>query len=195
MILRYVPFQKINEYMLRYQDFPPEKKVFIFELDEVIYPKRDYLLQVYYLFANFLEFTETFPPQADLVAFFKDHLDRQGENMIFEHAAETFNFDLKYKEHFERLFVNAVLPVKLLMCDGVSELLHNIVRADKQICILTKGNPLMQLNKIKHIEWGTLASKLKVYFIDELEFRNLDPLDYIANELQIAKNDFAIINP
>jgi len=53
-----------------------------------------------------------------------------------------------------------------------------------------KGNPLMQLNKIKHMEWGPLASKLKVYFVDELKFRNLEPLDYIAEELQIAKNDF-----
>lgn len=176
--------------MLKYQDFPKDKRVFIFELDDVIYPKRDYLLQVYYLFANFLEFTETFPPQADLVTFFKDHLNSKGEDMIFEHAAEAFQFDLKYKEHFERLFVNAVLPVKLLMKDGIPELLTAIINADKHICILTKGNPLMQLNKIKHIEWGPLASKLKVYFVDELQFRNLEPLDYIAEELQIAKNDF-----
>lgn len=179
--------------MLSYQDFPEDKEVFVFELDDVIYPKRDYLLQVYYLFANFLEFTETFPPQADLVAFFKNHLENRGEDMIFEHAAEVFHFDLKYKEHFERLFVNAVLPVKLVMKDGVIDLLNAIVAADKHICILTKGNPLMQLNKIKHIEWGKLASKLKVYFTDELQFRNLEPLDYIAEELQIAKNNFIYI--
>lgn len=180
--------------MLKYQDFPSDKKVFIFELDEVIYPKRDYLLQVYYLFANFLEFTETFPPQADLVSFFKNHLENKGEELIFENAATTFHFDLKYKEHFERLFVNAVLPVKLLMKEGVVELLNAIVADGKQICILTKGNPLMQLNKIKHIEWGGLASKLKVYFIDELQFRNLEPLDYIADELQIVKNEFIYLD-
>ncbi|WP_400262381.1 HAD hydrolase-like protein [Sphingobacterium sp. SG20118] len=180
--------------MLRYQDFPLDKQVFVFELDEVIYPKRDYLLQVYYLFANFLEFTETYPPQDDLVSFFKKHLDARGEEMIFEHAAEAFQFDLKYKEHFERLFVNAVLPVKLLMKEGMEDLLHEIVNAGKPICILTKGNPLMQLNKIKHIEWGSLASKLKVYFVDELKFRDLEPLDYIAEELQIAKNQLIYID-
>lgn len=180
--------------MLKYQDFPSDKKVFIFELDDVIYPKRDYVLQVYYLFANFLEFTETFPPQADLVSFFKDHLEHQGEELIFEHAADNFHFDLKYKEHFERLFVNAVLPVKLLMKEGIIELLNAIVADGKQICILTKGNPLMQLNKIKHIEWGALASKLRVYFVDELQFRNLEPLDFIAEELQIAKSEFVHID-
>ncbi|GEM66181.1 hypothetical protein SF1_41630 [Sphingobacterium faecium NBRC 15299] len=180
--------------MLKYHDFPTDKKVFIFELDEVIYPKRDYLLQIYYLFANFLEFTETFPPQADLVSFLKQHLEQDGEELIFEHAADTFHFDLKYKEHFERLFVNAVLPVKLLMKEGIRELLSAIVADGKQICILTKGNPLMQLNKIKHIEWGVLASKLKVYFVDELQFRKLEPLDYIADELQIAKNEFVYID-
>ncbi|UIR55195.1 HAD hydrolase-like protein [Sphingobacterium sp. SRCM116780] len=180
--------------MLIYSDFPSEKTVFVFELDDVIYPKREYLLQIYYLFANFLEFTEAFPPQADLVSFFKNHLDSQGEELIFEHAQETFKFDVKYKENFERLFVNAVLPVKLLMKEGIKELFNDIITADKQICILTKGNPLTQLNKIKHIEWGVFASKLKVYFVDELKFRNLNPLDYITDELQIAKSELIYID-
>lgn len=185
-------FQKLN-FML-YKDFPSEKKAFLFELDDVIFPKRDYLLQVYYLFANFLEFSETFPPQSDLVSFFKNHLENQGEELIFEHAQETFQFDVKYKEHFERLFVNAVLPAKLLINDDMKDFLQTVIDDDKQICILTKGNPLMQLNKIKHIEWGALASKLKVYFIDELEFRNIEPLSFIAEELHVAKMDLVYLD-
>jgi len=31
--------------------FPEDKKVYVFELDDVVFPKKDYLLQVYYLFA------------------------------------------------------------------------------------------------------------------------------------------------
>lgn len=177
-----------------YSDFPKDKKVFVFELDNVIYPKRDYLLQVYYLFAKFLEFTETYPPQKDLVSFFKNHLENQGEELIFEHAQEVFQFDLKYKEHFERLFVNAVLPVKLMMYAGIADFMQEILAHNKQICILTKGNPLMQLNKIKHIEWYQLSSKLKVYFIDELNFQHIDPLSFIAEELHVAKDEIVGID-
>lgn len=173
--------------MINYQQLPAEKSVFVFELDDVIYPKREYLIQVYYLFANFLEFTDGKPLQADLVKFFINHLDKKGEELIFQHAQEAFGFDQNYLENFERLLVNAVLPTKLLMSEGVEELLNAIIQHDKRICILTKGNPLMQLNKIKHIQWGILASHLKLYFVDELEFRQIDPLEFIAEELEVAK--------
>ena len=56
--------------MLNYTNIPASKKAFIFELDNVLYPEKDYLLQVYYLFASFLEYTEAFPPAADLTEFF-----------------------------------------------------------------------------------------------------------------------------
>jgi hypothetical protein len=34
------------------------KKAFVFELDNVLYPEKDYFFQIYYLFANLLEYTE-----------------------------------------------------------------------------------------------------------------------------------------
>ena len=36
----------------------PSKTAFIFELDNVIFPAKDYDLQVYYLFGQFMEFTQ-----------------------------------------------------------------------------------------------------------------------------------------
>lgn len=35
-----------------------DKQIVIFELDNVLYPEKDYLLQVYYLFAQFIEYSE-----------------------------------------------------------------------------------------------------------------------------------------
>ena len=52
-----------------YADIDPAKKAFVFELDNVVFPAKDYDLQVYYLFASFLEFQETFPPASDLIQF------------------------------------------------------------------------------------------------------------------------------
>ncbi|MDM1294920.1 HAD family hydrolase [Sphingobacterium sp. N143] len=166
--------------------FPEEKKVYVFELDDVIFPKKDYLLQVYYLFANFIEFTETFPPQGDLVNFMKNHLENRGEELLFEHAQETFGFDMKYKENFERLHVNAVLPLRLHLFDHIVTLFTQLRSEGKCICILTKGNPLEQLNKVKFVEWAEFSDLIKIYFEDELVFRKIDPLEFLANEFDVT---------
>lgn len=165
--------------------FPEEKKVYVFELDDVLFPKKDYLLQVYYLFANFIEFTETFPPQADLVNFMKNHLENQGEESLFEHAQSTFGFDMKYKEHFERLHVNAVLPLKLNLFDHIVTLFAQLSAEGKGICVLTKGNPLEQLNKVKFVDWGEFSNRVKIYFRDELAFRQINPTQFLAEEFAV----------
>ena len=41
-----------------YNDIDVRKKAFIFELDNVLYPEKDYIYQVYYLFAGLLEYTD-----------------------------------------------------------------------------------------------------------------------------------------
>ena len=43
---------------MKYSDLDKRKKAFIFELDNVLYPEKDYLYQVYYLFAALMEYTE-----------------------------------------------------------------------------------------------------------------------------------------
>ena len=35
---------------MKYSDIDPRKAAFIFEMDNVLYPEKDYLYQVYYLF-------------------------------------------------------------------------------------------------------------------------------------------------
>src|SRR5690606_9718193 len=142
--------------MLEYEELNPEKKAFIFELDDVLFPKQDYILQVYYLFANFLEYTETVPPAKDLVEFLKTAYLTHGEAGIFDRAAAVFGIDEKYRENFERLHVSAKLPLRLLLYPASLNLLTAILDDGKTVFILTKGNPLMQLNKLKHIDWHGL---------------------------------------
>lgn len=179
--------------MLTYRDLDKTKKAFIFELDDVLYPQKDYLLQVYYLFANFLEYTETVPPASELISFFKKAYEHHGTANIFERAAEAFAIDLKYLENFNRVHVNAKLPLKLLLFEEVKELLHQIVNDNKDIFVLTKGNPLMQLNKIKQIEWGKLGQKVKAYFYDELFLQGHEqPLTFLLQENDLTLNDVLI---
>ncbi|GAA4788125.1 hypothetical protein GCM10023231_15380 [Olivibacter ginsenosidimutans] len=175
--------------ILTYKELDSHKKAFIFELDDVLYPERDYLLQVYYLFAHLLEYTETVPPAEDLVAFFQKAYTYHGAAGIFDRAADAFGIDANYRAQFNRLHVQAKLPLPLLLFGEVENLLKAIVSAGKRVFILTKGNPLMQLNKLKQLAWGELAKAIKTYFYDELVIQGYQqPLIPILqeNHLELA---------
>ncbi len=180
--------------MLSYSDIDTSKNVFIFELDDVLYPQQDYILQVYYLFANFLEYTESFPPAAELTEFLKKSYLQHGSEGIFKKASAVFGIDTKYEENFNRLHSSAQLPLKLLLYPSVLELLKSLVSDQKSVYIFTKGNPLIQLNKLKHLDWQGLDRKLKVYFYDELKLLpDIDPLDYIINENGLKASEVVLI--
>src|SRR5690606_8319296 len=95
--------------MLTYFDLEDDKKALVFELDDVLFPKKDYLLQVYYLFAHLLEYTEAAPPAADLTEFLKTAYEHHGEAGLFERAADAFAIDRKYKVQFEGMHTTARL--------------------------------------------------------------------------------------
>lgn len=182
--------------MIAIDKIPLDKDVYCFELDDVLYPKKDYLLQVYYLFANFIAFTEGLDSTQDMVEFMKKVYFHQSEDRVFPLTQETFGFDKKYRENFERLQVNAQLPLKLLLFEEVERLLLSLHHNRKKITILTKGNPVGQLNKLKHIDWGEFDNykdSLKVYFIDELRFRNLEPIKYVAEDFGVPISQINII--
>lgn len=43
---------------MSFESYLKDNDVFIFDLDQVLYPEKDFLLQVYYLFAQFIEYSE-----------------------------------------------------------------------------------------------------------------------------------------
>jgi phosphoglycolate phosphatase-like HAD superfamily hydrolase len=180
--------------MLTYADLDPRKKAFIFELDNVIYPERDYLLQVYYLFANFIEYTETVPAATDLTDFLKKAYDHHGADTVFEHAKEAFGLDEKYRENFEKLHYTAILPLKLLLFDKILTLLQEIVVDRKQLFIITNGDPQIQLNKIRQMEWNGLDKYMTIYFADEIAPKpETSVLEYVLSKHKLNRKDLLII--
>lgn len=177
--------------MIDSSTIPLDKEVYCFELDNVLYPEQDYMLQVYYLFAQFIEFSEGFPPANDLALFMKNVYANKGKDAVFSLASETFGFGVKYEENLQRLEANAQLPLKLVIFKEVDVFLHLLFEKGKKIAILTQGNPVEQLNKLKHIDWGRLEAyrnSLRVYFVDELVYRNYEPIDYIAEDYKVTKD-------
>ena len=101
---------------------------FIFEFDDVLYPEKDYFLQVYYLFAQFIEYAEQ-RDATELLAFMKSDFDSHGHEGIFDRTMFHFNLDEKYRVNFDLLMQNVKLPSKLLLFDGLMRFLQSIAEA------------------------------------------------------------------
>lgn len=148
------------------QDHIKSKKVFLFAFDDVLYPHKDYLLQVYYLFSEFLTYSEL-QNSAEILSFMKIEFEQNGSDQIFEKTAEKFNIPLKYQDNFKLLHQTARLPLKLLLYQQILTLLQELVVERKEIFLVLDGDPAIQLNKIKQTEWHGLESYLKLYFVKE----------------------------
>lgn len=180
--------------MLDHPKINSGKKAYIFELDDVLFPKQDYTLQVYYLFANIIEYTEQNISGNELSDFLKDVYIKEGEQGIFAKMATKYPVHNKHEEAFKNMHVNAKLPLKLLLYKEMLSLLTYLVGEGKAIFILTKGNPLMQMNKIKQLQWNGLDQFIKVYFYDEIILKSeLTPIDYLLKENELLAKETVLI--
>lgn len=166
-----------------------EYKVYLFELDDVLYPRREYVLQVYYLFSNFVEYTEGRPIAKEVLQDMKSYYDRYGEESILDHIIDKYNLTQDVRENFGRLMANAQLPLKLELYPSAILYIGDLISKAKEVAILTKGNPIEQLNKVRQINWKGLDQYFKVYFWDELIYREIKPYIYAADEFGVKPSD------
>ncbi len=152
---------------MQYSDIDKRKQGYIFELDNVLYPEKDYLYQVYYLFAGFLEYTELLDAKV-LVKLMVKTYEEEGCDAVFKTLQQKFNLDSKYLYNFEHLHKSAKLPLKLLLYNNMLKLLQEIVVDRKKLFIVTNGDPLQQLNKLKQVEWHGLEKYMVCYFANEV---------------------------
>ncbi|WP_316827747.1 HAD family hydrolase [Pedobacter miscanthi] len=169
-----------------------DKQLIIFELDDVLFPEKDYLLQVYYLFAQFIEYTEQKNAQP-IISFMQTEYEKAGSAELFEKTAKQFGIDEKYKHNFDLLHQNARLPLKLLLYKNMLDFMQELVVDRKLIVIVTAGNPEQQLNKIKQTEWNGLEQYLTVYFTEELNLPKSEIFQNILNNNNLPANKALVV--
>jgi FMN phosphatase YigB (HAD superfamily) len=181
---------------MKYSDLDKRKKAFIFELDNVLYPEKDYLYQVYYLFAAMLEYTELIDAKSatDLMV---TTYNNEGKDVVFDRLKAEMNVDEKYRGNFNQFLNNAKLPLKLLLFENMLNLLQEIVIDRKKLFIVTDGEPLQQLNKIKQTEWHGLGNYLTVYFAGEIAPKpEPDVIHKLLKDQDLLRRDILMIgNP
>ena len=179
--------------MIRYSDIDPRKEAFIFELDNVLYPEKDYLYQIYYLFTAFLEYTELITSK-EATSFMVDTYLSEGKEVVFDRLKERFKIDEKYRKNFNHLTQTAKLPLKLLLDQNMLRLIQDIVIDRKKLFILTNGNPEQQLNKIKQTEWHGLEPYLTCYFADEIAPKpETDCIDMLIKDHKLQRRNVLMI--
>ena len=172
---------------MAFENYIAPKRAFIFGLDDVLYPEKDYLLQVYYLFSEFMEYTSQLNAK-NITEFMQTEYAHHGSVNIFEKTAAKFNIEDKYKSNFDLLHENARLPLKLFLFQKILSFLQEIVIERKEIYLLISGRPLVQLNKIKQLEWHGLEEYLKVYFSEEFEpLLSQKSINFIIDQHQLNK--------
>ncbi len=179
--------------MIKYSDIDPHINAFVFELDNVLFPEKDYLYQVYYLFAGYLEYTELLDAKV-LVSLMVSTYEQSGASAVFDTLKERFKIDEKYRFNFEHLHTAAQGPLMLYIYPEMLTLLQDIVVDRKQIFILTNGNPQQQLNKIKHTDWQGLEKYLTCYFADEIAPKpEPDALHFVIEKHSLQRREILMI--
>lgn len=179
--------------MLRYSDIEPRKEAFIFELDNVLFPEKDYLYQVYYLFTAFLEYTELINAKEATSLMIDTYLS-EGKEMVFDRLKERFKIVEQYRDNFNHLNLTAKLPLKLLLDKNLLNLMQEIVIDRKKLFILTNGEPQQQLNKIKQTEWNGLEPYLTCYFANEIAPKpETDSVDLLIKNHNLQRRNIVMI--
>ncbi len=178
---------------MKYSDIDSRKKAFIFELDNVLYPEKDYLFQVYYLFASLLEYTEHIDAKEATDLLINTYVN-EGKEFAFDRLKEKFNIAEKHRANLNNLLATAKLPLKLLLYKNMLDLLQEIVIDRKKIFIVTNGNTGQQLNKIKQTEWHGLEQYLIAYFTSEsVPKPEPDVIDLLIKDHNLQRRDIVMI--
>jgi len=178
---------------MTYNDVDKRKKAFIFELDDVLYPEKGYLFQVYYLFAGLLEYIELIDA-GKITDLMISTYNEEGKAAVFDRLKEKLNIDEKYRKNFDETLLSARLPLKLLLYKKMLNLLQEIVVDRKKVFIVTNGNPVQQLNKIKQVEWHGLENYLVAYFAEETMAKpEPDVINTLLKEHDLLRKDVLMI--
>lgn len=178
---------------MKYTDIDKSKQAFVFELDNVIYPEKDYLFQVYYLFAGAIEYTDLIDAKA-ITDLMVETYNAGNKDKVFDVIKEKLGVNEKYRLNLHHLLHTVKLPLKLLVYKNVLDLMQEIVVDRKKIFILTNGNPVQQLNKIKQTEWHGLEPYLTCYFAEETKPKpETDSFELLISDHNLQRRDVVVI--
>ncbi|WP_165784604.1 HAD family hydrolase [Solitalea longa] len=131
--------------------------VFVFDLDDTLYPEIEYLKYAYAEIADYV--SQKYQLNRDSInTFLIDTFLTEGRVKLFDKLIKTYFLDqddvVSFLEILRNVSINNIIEPFPLIID----LLRTLKERNKLVFILTNGNPVQQKNKIESINWHDLNS-------------------------------------
>lgn len=143
--------------------------LFIFDLDNTIYNEEDYLFQAYSAICD--RFAGMVPghDKKSLFTLMMKIYRKKGREKLFDKFLATTGIGEGYLAECLKI-LRSFKPEKQIKIYSKSEkILRFLIEKDKQIFVLTNGNPDQQKNKIRNVLWNGLDEKITFILANEIE--------------------------
>ncbi len=142
--------------------------LFIFDLDNTIYNEEDYLFQAYQVICDRYSALEPGQNKKSLFDLMIKIYYQEGRDKLFDKFLETTGSDKDHMVLFLKILRTFKPEKPLLINKTLLEFLHLLAGKNKNIYVLTNGNPQQQRNKIRHIKWDGLKKHINFVFAEEI---------------------------
>jgi HAD superfamily hydrolase (TIGR01549 family) len=143
--------------------------LFIFDLDNTIYNEEDYLFQAYKAISQKLEEFTNRHNKNDLFVLIMDIYRKKGREKLFDKFLAGSGLDSGYLPVCLKILRTFNPDKQIEINPKMEKILWSLLEKQKQIFVLTNGNPDQQRNKIRNIQWKGIDEKITFIFANEIE--------------------------
>jgi len=144
-------------------------RIFIFDLDNTIYNEEEYLFQGYAAIAHYLATVSGDFNENEILSELIDTYRAEGRERLFDKVLTKIAHDNSLLSECVNILRTFKVTKKLTIAQPVRQLMLKLLENNRQIYILTNGNPDQQKNKAGNIDWGPLKNHFTVLYANELE--------------------------
>lgn len=143
--------------------------LFIFDLDNTIYNEEDYLFQAYKAISQKLGGLTNRHNKNDLFTLMMEIYRKEGREKLFDKFLAGAGIDSGYLAVCLKILRSFNPEKRIEINPKMEKIMRSLVEKQKQIFVLTNGNPEQQRNKIRNILWNGLDEKITFILANEIE--------------------------
>lgn len=142
--------------------------LFIFDLDNTIYNEEDYLFKAYAAICERFAGTAGHDRKS-LFDLMMEIYKKEGRDKLFDKFLSRAGIDRGCLTECIEILRNFHVDKQIELFSKSKSILRTLIKNNKQVFILTNGNPVQQKNKIRSIKWTGLDENITFILANEIE--------------------------
>lgn len=135
-------------------------KLYVFDLDDTLYRETDYLYAAYGRIGEYIAAGDA-EKAREYTRFLCDSFASEGRQGLFQRLLDHYKLDVSI-EDLLGILRSTECPLELF--DTMRSVLDELLRAGKQVVILTNGNPKQQQQKITNLRLTQLYPEIEIVY-------------------------------